>query len=297
MKIYCCGSANLDFVYRMPHFVRPGETIAATERSVYCGGKGLNQAIALARAGLSVSFVGRIGADGSQLLRRLSAEGIDTSLCQEVELPTGHAVIQVTDQGENNIILFPGANHSFTSKDPIEVLASAQHGDFLVLQNEVSCVNDFIVHGRAKGMKIIFTPSPMSEAVKSYSLEAVDFLFLNEVELKELTGFDSVDAGITSLGKRMPSSQIVVTLGEKGAVHWHQGTQIFQDAIEVKVVDTTAAGDTFLGFFMASYLSGDSARASLERAAKAASICVSRAGASDSIPRLLELQESAARSK
>ena len=296
MKIFCCGSANLDFVYRMPHFVRPGETIAATERSVYCGGKGLNQAIALARAGLSVSFIGRVGADGSQLLQRLSLEGIDTTLCREVGLATGHAIIQVTNEGENNIILFPGANHSFTSKDPLEVLASAKQGDVLVLQNEVSCVNDFIVHGRAKGMKIVFTPSPMSDAVKRYSLEAVDFLFLNEVELKELTGFDLVDAGISFLGERMPRSHLIVTLGEKGAVHWHQGTQNFQEAINVNVVDTTAAGDTFLGFFMASYLSGNSARASLERAAMAASFCVSRAGASDSIPRQSELPQSAPRS-
>jgi ribokinase len=290
MRVFCCGSANIDFVYRMPHFVRPGETITALERSVFCGGKGLNQSIALARAGLPVTFVGRIGVDGSMLMDRLKAEGVDTSLCSTLDIPTGHAVIQVTEQGENNIILFPGANHSFASSDPAHVLASAKKGDILVLQNEISCVNDFIMHARTKGMKIVLTPAPMSEAVKSYSLGAVDFLFLNEVELKDLTGFDSIESGVNYLGNLMPSSQIVVTLGEKGALHWSKGSFIAQQAFPVEVVDTTAAGDTFLGFFMASFLSGYTLQQCLTRATQAASLCVSRAGASDSIPLARELE-------
>lgn len=291
MKVFCCGSANLDLVYKVPHFVRDGETLAASSREVFCGGKGLNQAIALARAGAEVSFIGRVGSDGAVLIERLTEEGIDTSGCAEVRGPTGHAVIQVTESGDNSILLFAGANHTFKPEDPKSLLGACEAGDLLVLQNEISCVNDFIREGRARGMRIVFTPSPMLDEVKSYSLGAIDFLFVNERELAQLSGHSMPEAGLKYLQKLMPNSHIVATLGERGAVHMASGEMHTQAALPAEVVDTTAAGDTFLGFFMAEMLRGSELSVCLSRAAEAAAICVSRPGAADSIPRFAELPE------
>ncbi len=289
MKVYCCGSANLDLVYKVPHFVRDGETLAATRREVFCGGKGLNQAIALARAGTQVSFIGRVGADGTVLIEHLNREQIDTSGCAYVDGPTGHAVIQVTDSGDNSILLFAGANHTFVPEDPKQLLKNCSTGDVLVLQNEISSVNEFIKEGRARGMQIVFTPSPMLDEVKEYALGAIDYLFVNERELAQLSGHSMAEPGLRYLHKLLPSTEIVATLGERGSIYVANGEMLLQQALPVDVVDSTAAGDTFLGYFMSALFEGCPPAVCLERGAKAASLCVARPGAADAIPRNAEL--------
>lgn len=289
MRVFCCGSANLDLVYRVPHFVRDGETLAATRREVFCGGKGLNQAIALSRAGADVSFIGRVGSDGGMLMERLQSEGIDASLSTVADGPTGHAVIQVTEDGDNSILLFSGANHSFKPGDEKTLLANCQAGDVLVLQNEISCVDSFIKEGRSRGMVIVFTPSPMLDEVKSYALGAIDYLFVNERELAQLSGHSKVEPGLKYLERIMPTTEFVATLGERGAVHLAKGQLLTQEAYPTEVVDSTAAGDTFLGFFMAGVLKGWSREECMKWGAKAAALCVARAGAADAIPHRNEL--------
>ncbi|MCR4616462.1 MAG: ribokinase [Clostridiales bacterium] len=289
-KILCFGSLNMDYTYRVPHFVCAGETLAASKVQTFCGGKGLNQSIALAKAGGNVYHAGSIGSDGAVLLEALKQANINTELVTVLnEEKTGHAIIQNTPDGENCILLFSGANKQITTEQIDLALERFESGDLLVLQNEINRIPYLIQKAKAKGMTVAFTPAPVNEEVSGYPLEETDYILLNETEARALTATEQTDKLTANdladkLREAYPSVHFVLTLGSAGAFYIHKQTLVFQSAFSVKSVDTTAAGDTFAGYFLQSVTSGQAPKEALKIAAKAAAICVTRRGASGSIP-------------
>lgn len=284
MKVLNFGSLNLDLVYAIHHIVKAGETFAADRMDKFPGGKGLNQSVALAKAGAPVLHAGNIGTDGKLLEETLSAAGVDTGFIRITDVPTGHAIIQVDRAGENSIILYPGANHCVTSKQIDEVLAGFEAGDYLILQNEINLVGEMIEKAFRKGMNIVLNPSPMDEKILQLPLDKVTYFLLNEVEGAAITGEPQPEKILDSLKMRFPQAKIVLTLGGSGSVYMDNKEKIFQNIYRVNVVDTTAAGDTFTGFFIGSLLRGQTPAQALDIAARASAIAVSRKGASPSVP-------------
>jgi ribokinase len=284
MKILNLGSINIDHVYAVDHFVRPGETLASSSYTIFAGGKGFNQSIALARAGAQVLHAGMIGKDGSWLLERLAENGVDTAQVEAVEGATGHAIIQVVPSGENSIVLHAGANHQVSDASLPGMLSSCSAGDYFLLQNETSAVSEAIRLAVSKGLKVVFNPAPMTNKVKSYQLESVDLFILNETEAETLIGETSSERIRSAIRDRFPTAAVVLTLGSKGAVYFDASATIEAPAAKVEAVDTTAAGDTFTGYFLAELMSGGTPEEALMFGCQAAALCVTRPGASDSIP-------------
>lgn len=290
MRILNFGSVNIDHVYRVPHFVRPGETLASTRYDRFAGGKGFNQSVALARAGAQVHHAGRIGADGEWLRHALAADGANVRHLEVVDGATGHAIIQVDTQGQNCIVLSGGANRTITEVDAAGVLADFGAGDLLLLQNEVSAMPDIMRLAAARGLKIAFNPAPMGPEVQDYPLDLVDLFIVNEIEAAGLCGFDDTpEKTLRMLRSKFPKAHFLMTLGPRGALALAEDGPVAVPPRDVPVVDTTAAGDTFVGYFLATRTSGVPLREALMRATIAASICVSRPGASPSIPTRAEV--------
>lgn len=284
MKILNFGSLNIDRVYRIPHFVRAGETIASLGYQCFPGGKGLNQSIAAAKAGQRVYHAGCIGADGGFLLDTLREGGVDTRYVRNTGGITGHALIQVDDAGENCIILYPGSNFENGEAYVDEVLSDFEGPDILLLQNEINDLETLLKKGKERKMRIMLNPSPMDETLKRMDLSAVTWLMVNETEGCELTGETSPDRITEVLLQKYPDMKVILTLGGKGAVYRDGREYLNQPAFPVSPVDTTAAGDTFTGYFIAAAAEGKETSEALRLAAMAASIAVSRQGASVSIP-------------
>lgn len=296
MKVLNFGSLNLDYVYKVDHMVTRGETETCLSRSTFCGGKGLNQSIALSRAGAPVFHAGSVGADGAPLLRELENAGVDASRVKVLEdVPTGHTVIQNDKEGDNCILLFGGANRHITAEQVDEALQDFSAGDWIILQNEINALGLIMDRAREKGMTIVLNPSPADGELDGLPLERVDWFVLNEIEAGQLTGLSTQDpeALLAALHARFPRAKLVLTLGSAGSVYSSGGVTLRQDIYKTPVADTTAAGDTFTGYFIAGMMAGDSP-AALDRAAMAASICVSRAGAAPSIPTLDEVRDALA---
>lgn len=284
MRILNFGSANLDYVYHVPHFVAPGETLAATEQSIGPGGKGLNQSIALARAGAPVFHAGCIGSGGEILVDLLAENGVDTRYLNRVDAIQGNAVISVNDAGENCILLFGGSNQAVTPDQIDQTLAAFDTGDYLILQNEISCPDYLVRQAAAKGLVIVLNPSPFDETMRSLDYHLISWLFINEVEALQLTDERQPEAIWDHLHQRYPALRLVLTLGGDGAICFTPEECVRQPIFPAEVVDTTAAGDTFSGFFLAALTSGEPLSHCMRRAAMASSIAVSRHGASASIP-------------
>ena len=184
MKLLNFGSLNIDYVYDMPHFVQGGETATATARHVYAGGKGLNQSIAAARAGAQVLHAGAIGPDGAFLTRLLEDAGADTSALLQVQEASGHAMIQVTPEGQNAIIVYGGANHCLTEAYVQSVLRQAEPGALVLLQNETSQTAQIIAQAADLGLRVVFNPSPFPAHPEQLPLARVDTFILNEIEAR-----------------------------------------------------------------------------------------------------------------
>lgn len=291
MKILNFGSLNLDLVYQMPHFVRAGETLSSTSFSRNVGGKGLNQSVALAKAGAEIYHAGLVGEDGEMLRAFLKDNGVDTRFVRTVSSPSGHAVIQVEPAGNNCIFLYGGANQCVTEAFIAEVLESFGAGDFLVLQNEINMIDKIIEAAYDKGMQVVLNPSPIADNLKTLPLEKISWFILNEIEGAELSGETDPDRILDQLTALYPHAQIVLTLGGDGSVYCGNGRRIRQQVYKVQAVDTTAAGDTFTGFFFAAMADGVEPAEALMRASKASSISVTRPGAAASIPTLAEVLE------
>ena len=295
MKIINFGSLNVDYVYRLDHIVKPGETLASSEMQVNPGGKGSNQSVALKRAGADVWHAGLLGEDTAWMRERLDREGVDVRhVLISKDIHGGHAIIQVDVNGQNSIVLFGGANQAISAAQVEHVLMNAEAGDWLVLQNEINVTPDVMAAGKAAGMKVCFNPAPFDEGVFNYPLENVDLFILNEHEAAGLARKPVETAPeelIAALSAAYPKAMICITLGEAGSVLWTAATGILkQKAYPVKAVDTTAAGDTFTGYFLAELTRGASLAAALDMASRASAIAVTRPGALDSIPYLKELK-------
>lgn len=291
MKIYNLGSLNIDYVYEVPHFVQPGETLSSQKLEVFPGGKGLNQSVALARAGASVIHGGRIGENGGFLKKILEEAGANTDWVAVDAAATGHAMIQVEERGQNCILLFPGANHSFTREFVRKVLKDAEPGDVLLLQNEINLLDEIFEIAGEKQLQIAFNPSPFTEELRNLPLERVKWWLCNEIEGAQLTGQTEPEKILEAMQTRFPGSTVVLTLGKEGCIYTDGGQTLRQPAFRVKAVDTTAAGDTFTGFFLACVAEGKSAAEALHMASRASAIAVSRMGASSSIPTMAEVLE------
>ena len=286
MQVLNFGSLNIDYVYTVPHFAAPGETLGALDYQVNAGGKGLNQSVALARAGVKTFHAGMIGKEGAFLKEVLESSGADTRFVEVGEVPTGHAVIQVErTSGENSIVLFPGANHSISKEFMQRVLHAMPQGSWLLLQNEINDIPFLMEEGKRCGLKVAFNPAPCSEAVRSYPLHLCDLIFVNETEAAQLT---NAQGDISFMSKAMaelcPKSEIIITLGSKGAFYRCGSEEFFVPSCPAEAVDTTGAGDTFTGYFLAARLRGMEPLQAMECASKASSITVSRPGAAGSIP-------------
>lgn len=290
MKILNFGSLNIDHVYQVDNIVRPGETIRGREMHIYCGGKGLNQSIALANAGAEVYHAGVVGLDGKILREKLREHGVHTELIREREGSSSHTIIQVNPDGDNSIIFYADENLDVDEAFVREVLDQFEAGDYLLVQNELDHTDLIIRMAKARGMKIVLNPSPFTESLLEYPLECVDIFMVNEIEGYQLTGESAPEHILDVMHEKYPNAVIVLTMGDKGACCLADDRIIVQKACEVDTVDTTAAGDTFTGFFIAEYLRGQILEASLALAAKAASITVTLPGAADSIPRLEDIE-------
>ena len=284
MKLLVFGSLNIDHTYHLPHLVKEGETLSSTAYAKNEGGKGFNQAVALAKAGLDIFFAGAIGKDGLFLQEYLQSIGIDTAHIQVLDVPTGHAIIQVDAEGRNSIFLYGGANQAITEEHINQVLSHFQAGDYILLQNEISLGESILRKAHEKGMHIILNPSPISSELLAWPLELVDWFILNEVEGRDLTGCTDPDAILDGLLARFSSAHIVLTMGDKGSIYADAACRIHQNAIPAHVVDTTAAGDTFTGYFFAAMLSGKTTADALRISAAAASMAIAKPGAAKSIP-------------
>ena len=294
MKILNIGSMNLDMVYQMDHIVQPGETEASFGMNVFLGGKGINQSVAAAQAGAEVYHGGMIGEDGQPFLDACVKYNVDSRYIRQVEGKSGHAIIQIDKNAQNCILLFGGANQMLTESYVDEVLEGFTAGDILLLQNEVNMLPYIVDKAYEKGMQIALNPSPFNEKLNAVDMGKIAIFLLNEVEGFQVTGLTEPDAIIEKLLQLYPHARIVLTLGKDGAVYADKEQKHFQPIFKVKAVDTTAAGDTFTGYFLAGLSEGLAIPEVLKRSAKASSIAVSRPGAVPSIPCRAEVEQALA---
>ena len=256
MRIINFGSLNLDYTYSVDHIVEPGETQDTKERKIFCGGKGLNQSIALARAGMDVHHAGMIGEDGEMLVNLCRQENIHTHYIWKVAGPSGHTIIQVDETGQNSILLYGGANRKFSKNYIDEVLADFGEDDIVLLQNEINLV-DYVIEAAAKRkMRIVLNPSPYNTQIDSCDLSKVNLFLVNEIEGAQMTGKEDLSDILDEMITRYPKAGIVMTLGGDGCVYQDAQRRFYQDSLHVPVKNTTGAGDTFTGYFLASLVSG-----------------------------------------
>lgn len=292
------GSLNIDYVYKVSHFVRAGETLAATDRAVHMGGKGLNQTVAMSRAGLDVAHAGVLGGDGRFLYEFLAAQSVNVNhLRIDNEAASGHTFIQVTPEAENSILYYAGTNHMITEALIDEALADFGKGDVLVVQNEVNDVPAILTAAKARGLITVFNPAPFDETVCCYPFEFVDVLIVNQTEAAGIIGKSASDTGLmTALNERFPNQVILLTLGAEGVLYRLPSEEVEAIAgFKVNAVDTTGAGDTFVGFAMkavADYFAKRDAtrfKTLLRQAVAAAALSVTHDGAVASIPTMHEV--------
>lgn len=285
MAIYNLGSINIDHVYRVPHLPQPGETLSSSDYSTGLGGKGANQSIAMAKAGGSVVHVGAIGSDGDWVRKEIAKIGVNVEHILTAETPTGHGIISVDDDGENAIVLFNGANHAISEDQVSTALCSVQSGDWLVLQNETNLAEYSTRFAREKGAKIAYAAAPFDARKTIEMLPLCDLVAVNEIEAKQLS--DALGEGVDTL----PVNEVLVTRGSEGAGLYSKKNDVIEvKAFNVDPVDTTGAGDTFFGYFVASRDLGKDTRQALTVASAASAIQVTRRGAADAIPSLEEVE-------
>lgn len=290
MKILNFGSCNIDYVYQLEHIVTDGETEQSVQMDIFPGGKGLNQSVAAARAGAPVYHAAVIGTDGGFLAEILKSNGADVSLIKTADVKNGHAVIQVNSQGENAIIVYPGTNHLIDKTYVDAVLSHFESGDLIMLQNEISEIKYIINRAHSRGMRVVLNPSPISENLENLKLSEISYLIMNELEAKRLLGGESAEQCLELAKEKIPKTAVVITLGKRGAVYQSGDKKVYQSAFKAQAVDTTAAGDTFAGYFAAGLCRNEPIESILKTASAASAIAVSRHGAAPSIPTLSEVK-------
>ena len=290
MKILNFGSMNLDYVYDVASVVRRGETISSPSMKTVPGGKGLNQSVALAKAGAEVLHAGCCGEGGGMLKNLLAENGVNTENIADVSEPQGNAIIQVDAGGDNAIIVLGGSNRCLTREAIDAAIAKMDAGDMVLTQNEVNDIAYLLHKAHEAGLVTILNPSPMNDEIDQVDLGDLSWLIMNETETLALTGKEDPKEAYSVLKNANPAISAVITLGEGGAWCMSGDEVLFQSAFKVKAVDSTAAGDTFTGFFFGTLLSGGTLRDAMVLASKAAAISVTRPGASVSIPALNEVR-------
>lgn len=295
--IYVLGSINMDMVARVPHMPVGGETLTADKYYVNPGGKGANQAVAIAKLGGKVAMIGKVGSDetGDALKNNLKAMGVDESMVTRADVPSGIAMI-IVEGGENRIILYKGANHSVTKADVDKGLKNAKPGDALVMQLEIplETVTYAAAVAKQKGMLVLLNPAP-AVPLGEELLKNVDIIAPNETETEILTGvgLDS-DVHIALAVKKLYQlgvKRVIITMGSRGSIVAEGQTITPVEPRKVKAVDTTSAGDTFVGATVLRYLDGDTLEDAARFASVASSITVTREGAAQSIPTLEEVKK------
>ena len=283
-KLVNLGSLCIDNVYRVANITGAGETVASKSHEVFPGGKGLNQSIAAARAGAEVEHFGCIGTDGLWLRDTLVGEGVGVAGLREVDAPSGHAVIQVNDAGENAIVIAGGANRVLTAADVEAALGRVGTGDWLLLQNEINDLEAVLQAAAARGCRVAFNVAPVDGREQGYDLSGVALLIVNEIEAAALAGTEDRDAAVGALRGRYPDADVVLTVGRDGLTHAgpEGGTELA--AYRVAAVDETAAGDAFIGYLMAALIAGEEMPRALQLASAAGALAVTKAGAASSIP-------------
>lgn len=272
MTIWNLGSINVDHVYKVAKFVEPGETLTASSYEWGLGGKGLNQSVAALRSKADVRHLGAIGRGDKATMLALQKLGFNKPW--QVDEATGHAIIQVNKSGENSIVIAPGANRALVPADIESALSEAKPGDWLLLQNETNGALDAIKFAKKKGLKTCYAAAPFEPQVVAALIEYVDLLSVNEIELSQLEA-----------AMEVPRVAKLVTLGSRGAYYENEsGTRSWVSAFPITPIDTTGAGDTFLGAFLAHLDSGETLANCLHWASAAAALQVTRLGAAPVIP-------------
>lgn len=289
MKILTFGSCNIDCVYKVPHIVNPGETIAAESLTLSPGGKGLNQALAIAKADVPVYLAGCIGKEDTMLRPLLQTHGVDLTYLNEVNTQTGQAIIQVDSLGENSIFIFPGANGSVSKEHIDHVLQNFERDDILLLQNEISNLQYLIDAAYEVGMRIILNPSPFENQLSAIDLKKLFCIILNETEASQWVNSEHPFDFFLLVQQKCPTLNIVLTLGKKGSIYFKDGKYYRQQAYKTNVIDTTAAGDTFTGYYVAGIYNNLNTADIFQLASAAAAITVSKIGAASSIPSIKEV--------
>ncbi len=291
MKILNFGSCNIDYVYAVDHSAMPGETISSHSLSLFAGGKGLNQSIAAAKAGAEVYHAGCLGKEGGMLRDILRESGVDDRYLCDVDAQNGHAIIQVSASGENCIVLYPGSNFMLTKEYIDSVLENFSSGDILLLQNETNLVDYLVDRAYSIGMQVVLNPSPFNDSLKAIDFGKLSYIVLNEVEACGFTGREEAKDSIAYVREYYPSLKMMLTLGKNGCIYADSESYLTHPIFPVEAVDTTAAGDTFTGYFLASVANGESYAEAIRKASAASAIAVSRKGAAPSIPYKNEVME------
>lgn len=280
MAIWNLGSINIDHVYRVPHLPSAGETLSALNYAQGLGGKGANQSVAAARAGAVCRHIGAIGPNSDWVAHELDGYGVDTTGIARLDIATGHAIINVDPEAENNIVIYPGANRAVTSDLVVAAMAEALAGDTLLLQNETTAQAEAAAFAADRGMRVIYSAAPFEVPAVKAVLPHLSILVMNEIEAQQ------VRAALGSL----PEMDCIITKGAQGAEWISAGTEtLFVPAFKVTPVDTTGAGDTFIGTLAAALDLGHGGEAAMRRATAASAIQVTRQGAAQAIPTVAEV--------
>lgn len=284
MAVFNLGSINLDYFYKVPHLPKPGETLGALSFSQGLGGKGANQSVALARGGAQIYHIGQIHKDDEAHIALMAQAGVDLTHIARGDVPTGHAIVVIDEaSGENQILLMAGANHALTDAQMTKALESAKAGDWALTQNETNLGEAFLKTAKSKGLQICYSAAPFVKDQLLALIDHVDLLVVNEGEAAE------IEAALGKAPEAWGLPHLVVTKGAEGAYYWGKEGALFQPSEQVKAVDTTGAGDTYLGFLLAQLSNGATIKDAMQIASKAASIQVTRFGTADAIPTLAEL--------
>lgn len=290
-KIVTLGSIGIDHVYSVERVTTAGETMVGRTHDIFPGGKGLNQSIAAAKAGAEVVHVGAIGTDGDASLDALRAANVDVADVRVGDVATGHAMIQVDDAGQNAIVVYGGANRALTAADRDAALARLEPGDWLMLQNEINDIALVLDAAAARNANVAFNVAPVDGSERTYDYGAVSLLIVNEVEAAALAGVTEPAAAFDALKRKYPNMVIVLTLGKDGGIcGGGQHEKTVYEAHRVDAVDETAAGDAFIGYFMAEWVRSQDLAAALADGSAAGALAVTKAGAATSIPSPAEVQ-------
>ncbi len=281
------GSINVDHVYRVPYFVKPGETLQTVSYQRVLGGKGANQSIALSRAGEAVQHVGAIGEDHKWILSEMANSNVGIEDISILQVPTGHALIQVDDNAENCILLYPGANEALDLSDLKKSFDGIKPDSWVLFQNEMPNLKEMITLAKSQGAKVAVNPAPFDLKAKDLPYDIIDLLIVNDIEAAELAEA-RLEGDQSKLSSLCPL--VIVTQGTKGAICFHQGETIEVPAFIVKAVDTTGAGDTFVGYLLSSIANGMDLGSAMKRASAASALAVTKSGASIAIPTSQEVE-------